>query len=393
MKEKIYIVLFIAFVLFPLFIFGNSIEDAKMLDFQQGDGTFETWFMKSFATLDTFIEQRAIEASLLGKAIGGFGMMIYLAVLGYRMQSGDAEWSIVPMLKPIIIGLIIINWVPFTKLIQVPLQKLAEPSITYFDNIESEADDLRLKRWSKQKQVAEATKQLEVRIKQQMREIQAQERDLIDAIGDKFSDLMSPIAEFAEDLNYRLQLGFGKLVELICLMILRVSVYFIFFIQKIWSYVLIVLGPFAVGMAMIPGFENSFYNWVSKFININLYTFVAYTIINIGQQLIMMGFKMDIERLSKIVDDSGNANIALLHAYSASDGMLGAFLFPCVGYLISAVGVMMTPTIADTIVTAGGAGVMTKAKAAASKITSTSGAIGKTVISKATGGLSRITKK
>jgi hypothetical protein len=59
------------------------------------------------------------------------------------------------------------------------------------------------------------------------------------------------------------------------------------------------LGPIAIGMALIPGFENSLYSWVSKFININLYTFVAYTIINIGQQLIASGYKWKLSGMTR----------------------------------------------------------------------------------------------
>ena len=45
-------------------------------------------------------------------------------------------------------------------------------------------------------------------------------------------------------------------------------------------------------------------------------------------------------------------------------------LFTCVAYIVTGIGVLMTPTIADTIVTAGGAGAMTKMKSAAGKMAS-----------------------
>jgi hypothetical protein len=73
-------------------------------------------------------------------------------------------------------------------------------------------------------------------------------------------------------MEFQLQKLVAEIIEFICLSILRICVYLIFFIQKIWAYILIILGPIAIGMALIPGFENSLYSWVSKFININLYT-------------------------------------------------------------------------------------------------------------------------
>jgi hypothetical protein len=123
-------------------------------------------------------------------------------------------------------------------------------------------------------------------------------------------------------------------------------------------------------MGLIPGFENSFYNWVSKFININLYTFIAYTIINIGQQLIASGYEMEIERYDTLLTNGTVTNLDALLVYVSNSGMMYNQLFTCVSYVVTGIGVLMTPTIADTIVTAGGAGAMTKMKSAAGKVAS-----------------------
>lgn len=172
-------------------------------------------------------------------------------------------------------------------------------------------------------------------------------------------------------MQFQMQKLVAEVIEFICLSILRICVYLIFFIQKIWAYILIILGPIAVGMALVPGFENSLYSWVSKFININLYTFVAYTIINIGQQLIASGYTMEIDRYNTLLTDGTVTNLDALMVYINNSGMIYNQLFTCVAYIVTGIGVLMTPTIADTIVTAGGAGVMTKMKNAAGKMAST----------------------
>ena len=124
-------------------------------------------------------------------------------------------------------------------------------------------------------------------------------------------------------------------------------------------------------MALVPGFENSLYNWIAKFININLYTFIAYTIINIGQQLIASGYTMEIERLSLLVTEQGVVDdIDALLLYMTGSGIIYNQLFTVVAYAVTGIGVLMTPTIADTIVTAGGSGAMTKVKNAGAKIMS-----------------------
>lgn len=360
-----------------------SYEDGiKMANYMKGDGDFESWFFDGFAQLDSQIETRANQAGRLGGYIGSIGALIFLSIVGFRMQMGTAEWDIEPMLKPTIILLILTNWWAFTQMIQAPFQLLAEPPKAIFKEFQKQGKSLRDLRYTKQMQITEA-------ISRQKAELQAKREgfwtkvskgDVGEAFGDQWDDMMSSIEEAAAKFDYSLQKTIGSLLESLSLTILRVCVYFIFFIQKIWSYVLITLGPIAVGISLIPGFESSFYNWVSKFININLYTFVAYTIIDLGQQIIIMGYLQEINRLSAIVDAKGVVNQGLLMAYSAHDGKISQAVFSCVSFLVTAAGVLMTPTIADSIVSAGGAGIMTKAKQAAAKVGSAGKASGKSGI-------------
>ncbi|GIJ95367.1 hypothetical protein CAPN002_25850 [Capnocytophaga stomatis] len=370
-------------------MWADTTEEAKMLDFIQGDGTFESWFMEVFTKLDTNIEEMAKSGSILGRAIGIIGATVYLSIMGWRMQNGEAEWSVEPMLRPIIILIFLINWTSFYPLIQKPLELLSTPSEKAFEKIEKEADDMRTLRFVKQIQVLEATRKMksEAEAKKEGFFSMIGKGEVAEAFENQFDKVLAPISDFVERLNYQFQKFFGEFIEMVGLIILRVAVYFIFFIQKIWSYILIVLGPLALGMATFPGFEHSFNNWVAKFININLYGFIAFTILNIGQQLIMTGFQMDIERLSKIVDSTGKViDEVLLIEYTTHSGMLHSALFPVVGYLVTAVGVLMTPTIADTIVSAGGAGVMTKAKAAAGKV----GTVGRLATKGVAGSMGRV---
>ncbi|WP_297976770.1 hypothetical protein [uncultured Capnocytophaga sp.] len=376
--KQLIITLCLGLFLLPISLRGQASQNitteqgAKTAQFMKGSGDFESWFMEAFTKIDMQMDGRANDVLKVGKAIAAIGMLIYLAVIGFRMQSGAAEWSVEPMIKPIIVGLLLINWVPFTKMIQAPLQMLSEPSEAIFKDIERETNARRTFRYTKQMQVLEATINLNATILAKQKGFWSSlgDGEISQAFGNLWDKITAPIEEVVERANYKMQKLLGDCIEMVCLIILRVAVYFIFFIQKVWSYILIVLGPIAVGISFIPGFESSFYNWISKFININLYTFIAYTIINIGQQIIIAGYEMDISRLSAIVDNNGAViNQGLLLTYTTYNGMATSIVFPCVGYLVTAIGVLMTPTIADAIISAGGAGVMTKVKQAASNVT------------------------
>lgn len=368
----------LAFCLFtfllPVFGFAQTDSDySNLLQFLKGDGAFEKWFMEVFTKLDNSVQDSAAGSALVGKAIGGLGALMYLGYMGWQMAAGDREWEITPMLKPVLIGFTLVYWSGFVNLIQKPFEAIAEPGIAIFSDIESEVNDLRVERFKKQQQLLDVVIKLKAEEDARQEVIQNTTENADDSwfdISEGLDKLIQPIKEWSLRMEFQMQKMLAELIEFVCLSILRICVYLIFFIQKISIYILIVLGPIAVGMALIPGFENSFYAWVSKFININLYTFIAYTIINIGQQLIASGYTMEIERYDTLISNGGITNLDALIVYVSNSGMIYNQLFTCVAYVVTGVGVLMTPTIADSIVSAGGAGVLTKMKNAAGKMAS-----------------------
>ena len=383
-----YLTLTICLLIFlvPTIVFGQTGDTAsynKLLQFLKGDGAFEKWFMEAFTKLDTTMAAQSAGAVMLGQAIGGFGALCYMGYLGWQMQEGARPWEVTPMIRPTIIAFILMYWGAFTSMIQYPLQSLAEPGIALFQDIEKDANDLRVERFKKQNQI------LEVLIKTQAEEEAKQEtlEKLEGKADDSWYDidvdkLLAPAKEWYMKMEFKIQKTLAEIIEAVSLTILRVCTYLIFFIQKIWSYVLIVLGPIAVGISLIPGFENSFSNWVTKFININLYTFITYTIINIGQQLIMSGYQMELDRYALIIDSGGVADMNTLRVYVQNSGMMYTALFPAVAYIVTGIGILMVPSIADSIVSAGGAGIMSKGKAAGGTVAS----VGRAASAAAVGG-------
>ena len=391
MNKYVTLTIMLVLVFLPTIVFaqtGSTDDYNKLLQFLKGDGAFEKWFMEAFTKLDTTMAAQSAGAVMLGQAIGGFGALCYMGYLGWQMQEGARPWEVTPMIRPVIIAFILMYWGAFTSMIQYPLQSLAEPGIALFQEIEKDANDLRVERFKKQNQI------LEILIKQQAEEEAKQET--LDKLEKKADDswydvdvdkLLAPAREWYMKMEFKIQKTLSEIIEGISLTILRVCTYLIFFIQKVWSYVLIILGPIAVGVSLIPGFENSFSNWVTKFININLYTFITYTIINIGQQLIMSGYQMELDRYALMIDSGGVADMNTLRVYVQNSGMMYTALFPCVAYIVTGIGILMVPSIADSIVSAGGAGIMSKGKAAGGTVASAGKAVGRTATAAAAGGV------
>lgn len=383
--------------LLPVLVFGQSAsteDTSKLLQFLKGNGTFEEWFFKAFETIDLAIGKEASEVAFFGRAIAAIGATLQLAYIGWQMQSGDREWEIMPIIKPFLIGMIVINWSSFYSMIQSPFQTLASKPRAIFEKIEEDADVLRVKRFQKQNQLLEYAIKNKAEQKAKQREMDNLENSggimngISSSISEGWDKLYAPIEEFTIRMSFEYQKLLGEFVEWIALAILRVCAYMMFFIQKIWSYILIVTGPIAVGVSLIPGFESSLNSWIAKFININLYSFVAYTIINIGQQIIMSAYTMEIDRYSKMIGANGEAiDSTLIVSFMTYNGMLQINMFTCVAYLITGIGLLMTPTIADSIVSAGGAMTMNKMKQNAGRMASagkTVGKVGQAVATKGT---------
>lgn len=375
--NKITIAISLVILLLPVLMFASGTDSGanQALQFLKGDGAIEKWFLNSFSKMAIKIETQAEEVSFIGRAIGSIGALMYLGYLGWEMQEGARPWEITPMLRPIILGFILTSWVPFTKLISVPLEQLATPSRIMFNEIEKQANDLRIKRYTLQKKLV--NKAIKMEAEQAIDEAKAngeKEDGIIDKLSNKAAEVWRNLEITIKEWALKTQAGFqrvlAEVIEAVALTILRVCVYGLFAIQKLWSFVLIALGPIAVGMALIPGFEGSFYNWVSKFININLYTFIAFTGMTIGHILIISGYEMEIDRYELILKGNDEEIKQAVGFFAEGSGFINVIIITVVTYIITGILVLMTPTIADSIVSAGGAGIASKMKQATSNVLS-----------------------
>jgi hypothetical protein len=342
----------------------------KAMDFLQGEGVLEGWFTEKFLPLyDSFMTAEYGRFILFGQAVAGVGALLYLGNIGWQMISGDREWEIVPMLKPFAIGLVIMNWVAFVGLIRTPLMKLQDVSEGSFVESQQELNSLRWVRFKKQQQVVDRIVEEQAKAQAEIQQQEAGDQSLIeeglDMVGDGLTSLMSPVYELYLRLQVGLQLAISSTLELIGLWILRVCVYGIFFIQLIFSTILIIVGPIPVGLSVFPAFSNFLSQWVSKFMNVNLYGFVAFIVLKIGTLLQLFAFEAEIDRYDQIINNDGSIkNMDLLLTYSSSGIMSFGLVIVC--FLITAVGILCVPTLANYIIPSGGSntGAMSKMKKA-----------------------------
>jgi hypothetical protein len=181
----------------------------------------------------------------------------------------------------------LIYWTGFVNLIQAPLKPL-QKGIAIFSDIESEVNDLRVERFKKQQQLSMLSSNSKQKKMPSRRLLNNTGKDADDSwfdISDGLDKLIQPIKEWQIRMQFQMQKLVAEVIEFIC-PFLRICVYLIFFIQKIWAYILIILG-LLLWNGSVPGFENSLYSWVSKFININLYTLLLIPLSILGSNSLL----------------------------------------------------------------------------------------------------------
>lgn len=387
----------ILFTILPIIIFGAEEGGSKTLQFFKGDGAIEQWFLEAFATMEPMVNKEATAGARLGRAIGAIGAMGYLAYLGWEMQEGQRPWAVTPMIKPILVGFILINWVDFANMIKYPFTLLATPSVSMFNSLAEKSDDLRIKRYTLQMTMVQKAVEIQAenqRKKDEQNIAKAKEEGYISGKmaewGSDWNQLKNKMYEWELKTASTLQTLLAEIIEAIALIILRVCVYGIFGFQKLWSMILMILGPIAVGMSLIPGFDGALQSWISKFININLWTFISFKAMAIGNILITSGYTMEINRYESILKGTEDEIIANVGNFVNGTGFINVIVITCVAYIVTGLLTLMTPTIADSIVSAGGSGVANAAKGAMASMgqgaSSTKGGLNKAGIGMAKAG-------
>lgn len=378
MKSK-YLTFGISLLFTLLPIMGFATDGNGVLEFLKGDGAIEQWFLKAFATLEFEAETHLSGAASFGRAIGEVGALLYMGYLGWEMQEGARPWSVTPMIKPVVIGLVLSNWTIAIDSLKAPFNALATPSISMFNDIEDQANLLRKKRYELQRKAIDKAMEIQAKNEKEKAKANAEansKKDFVDSVIDgvtdsvaeKWDNLTTQIEKWSLTTQASLQTLVAETIEAIALVILRVCVYGIFGFQKIWSIMLAILGPIAVGISLIPGFDGALQSWIAKFININLFTFVAFQAMSVGNLLITSGYKMEIERYETILKGSEDQITAAVGMFTEGSGFINITIFTIVSYIVTGVLVAMTPTIADSIVSAGGSGVANAARSATSSI-------------------------
>ena len=167
------------------------------------------------------------------------------------------------------------------------------------------------------------------------------------------SAVVSPLIELKNRLTVGMQLLFTQMLELLGIWILRIAVYIIFMLQIIYSSILVILGPFAVSVSILPAFRDSFSTWIARFVSVNLYSGIAYLIMYLCGLMQEYAMTSEISKYQELVGQNGTtANLEQM-AWFAGNGIL-SFGTVIIVFLIGAICMFTVPSISTWIISTSG---------------------------------------
>jgi hypothetical protein len=332
---------------------SDSFKDT--FNFLQGNGVYEDGIMHFLQAMkasiwgqyDTFIAD--------AQALAAIFMIIFFSLKAYEMMSGDKQLEVMPLLRPFGLVMVILWWGTFTKVVAFPTDIIESKTSALFNGSETQLNDLRVQRAQLMVTVADSLMSMQAQTEVASNEAttwygKAWE-SVTSTVKDGFSKIWNPIIELRNRLQVGLQLLVTSLLETLAIWILRICVYIIFFIQIIFSTILIILGPFSVAVSIMPAFRDSFTTWVARFIFVNLYSGIAYLILYISTQFQQFAMEAEITRFQQLLDTSGNSMEKL--GWFASNGIL-SFGMVIITFLIGGLTMLTVPSISTWIVSTSG---------------------------------------
>lgn len=325
------------------------------INFLQGNGVYEEGMMHFLKLMRNTIWTHYDAFIADAQALCAIFMLIFFAIKAYEMMSGDKKLEVMPLLRPFGLVLVILWWPTFTRVIAFPTDIVSAKTENLFDGTQTEVNNLRLQRAKLMVDIGDQIYKIQAETETAKKEADTWYEKAWESVKSIVKDGYSAVWNGVVEMQIRLQIGLHMLVssifETLAIWVLRICVYVIFLVQIIFSTVLIILGPFAVAISILPAFRDSFSTWVARFISVNLYSGIAYLVMYISSLFQHYALEAEITRYQSLLKDSQHI-LAKLVAFS-SNGIM-SFGIVIITYVIGALTMLTVPSISTWIISTSG---------------------------------------
>ena len=333
-------------------------EYKEAISFLQGNGVYDRGVMRFFEGMRDYAYSHFGPFIQDAQALACIFMLIFFSIKSYEMMVGDKKMEIMPLLRPFGLLMLTMWWGMFCRIIAFPTDLISAKTEAMFSTQNERINALRLDRAVYIIQVAD--KMVEYQATTELASQQAEEADkglgtvMVDGVKGFFTDnVYGPLVQMKIRMQTNMQLLVTQLLELLAIWILRICVYFVFFIQIIYSTILVILGPFSLAVSVLPAFRDAFTTWIARFVAVNLYVGIAYLVLYVCGLMQEYAFLQEIQKYEALLDTSGGDEVLSKLAWMAGNGIL-SFGLVIVSFLVGAIAITTVPSISTWIISTSG---------------------------------------
>ena len=270
--------------------------------------------------------------------------LIYLGIESYKMMLGEKQIEVSTLLRPFMIGFVIMLWVPFINLIDVPCDALTDAAREMFENRLGEIDDAHRNRASIQDSITMRIVENSVNASQ-ANEVSTDEE--IHRMGIRLDGLIKAVAGLQTYIVGKIRQIAFNILESIIIMLWKAAVYLILFLRLMFKSVLAIVGPISFAFSLLPSWRDAWSSWVSRYITVNLYGFLAYIELALSTAIIQYNIEDDIDVLQAVNADEDAFALFTIFQSGYHNGLLPALV-------VSAIGLLLVPKVAEWIIPSSG---------------------------------------
>ncbi|WP_276499842.1 plasmid transfer protein [Pontibacter litorisediminis] len=281
------------------------------------------------------------------QALAAISMLLYFAVEAYKMMVGDEQLRYMALFRPFVLSMVIVLWGGFVDVLNFPLTVVNDSARAMYEGQIDQVEDLHRERLGLVDSVAKKLSDSSAEFEQIQSE--TQDSDWMETMGIDLEPMFNKMKGYYLMLMAKINFTMLRVVEYVVILIFQVCTYIVFFLQIIFAGILVILGPFAFAMSVLPGFRDSYLTWIGRYISVGLYSTIAYIVMSISFVLIKYGLMKEIDILKAVM-----ANEDMFIAYVSYPS--GNISFYIVSLIIGALAMLTIPAISTWIINTGGVG-------------------------------------
>ena len=281
----------------------------------------------------------------ISTVLAGTVALIFLGIESYKMMMGETELRVNTILRPFLIGLVSMRWVPFLGVIDAPCNALTQAGKEIFENQIQTVNQLQRTRAA----IADSITMKIVKQSAESEEAEALSTDEeVHRLGIRLDGIVDKIQNLGIYVVGKIRQILFSFFETIIITIWQAIVYLIMFLGMIFfKSILAIVGPLAFAFSLLPSWRDAWSTWVSKYISVSLYGFIAYIDLAVSMAIIQYGIEDDIDVLTQANLEDEAFTLFTCFASGFHNNFIPALI-------VSAISLLLIPKVAEWIVPSSG---------------------------------------